>query len=398
MPLEESFFQPIFNIPVALYRFEIAVDGTHQLQYVSARFFELFEIPVTTALTDVASLFDRILIEDRPGFHRSRMDFTASEQRWNWEGRWIMPSGKVEWMRAESRQTCLPDSSIVWDGILINISDRKQVEEKLYLTNQELIVATQRKDEFIARISHEVRTPLNTILGMSDILKEEIFGVLDRQQLESLLTIDRSGEQLLSLMNDILDISNISQGKLELNFTNVAVLALCNSSLTFFTQQALDKQIQLNLQVSPGIDNIEVDERRIQQILTELLSNAVKFTPTGGSVILSVTRQEQNNDSWIDFAITDTGIGISSDDLDTIFQPFVQIDRKLNRQYVGAGLGLSLAQQLVELHGGRIILKSEIGCGSCFTMRLPEIGLTMNREFVPFNRRIGDDINEQFFN
>jgi signal transduction histidine kinase len=387
IPLEESFFQPIFNIPVALYRFKIDVDGTHRLQYVSDRLFELFDIPVTTALSDVASLFDRILLEDRPGFYRSKADFTAIEQNWKWEGRWILPSGKIEWMRAESRQTCLSDGSISWDGILINISDRKQVEEQLYLTNQELIAATQRKDEFIARISHEVRTPLNTILGMSDILKEEIFGVLDRQQLESLLTIDRSGEQLLSLMNNILDISNISQGKLELNLTNVAVLPLCNSSLTYFIQQALDKQIQLDLQVSSGIDNIEVDERRIQQILTELLSNAVKFTPTGGSIILSVTRQEQNDDgdSWIDFAITDTGIGISADDLDTIFQPFVQIDRKLNRQYVGAGLGLSLAQQLVELHGGRIILQSEIGCGSCFTMRLPEIGLTPNREFIPFD-------------
>ena len=380
MHLEESFFHPIFNIPVALYRFEIAADGTHRLQYVSDRFFELFEIPVTTALSDVASLFDRILLEDRPGFYRSRADFTVIEQSWNWEGRWILPSGKIEWMRAESRQTCLPDALIVWDGILINISDRKQVEEKLYLTNQELIAATHRKDEFIARISHEIRTPLNTILGMSDILKEEIFGVLDRPQLESLLTIDRSGAQLLSLMNDILDISNISQGKLKLNLTNVDVLSLCNSSLTFFKQQALDKQIQLDLQVAAEIDNIEIDERRIQQILTELLSNAVKFTPTGGSIIFSVTKQKQDDgNSWIDFAITDTGIGISANDLDTIFQPFVQIDRKLNRQYVGAGLGLSLAQQLVELHSGRIILQSEIGCGSCFTVRLPEVCGTIDR-------------------
>ncbi len=388
MHLEESFFHPIFNIPVALYRFEITVDGTHRLQYVSDRFFELFEIPATTALSDVASLFDRILLEDRPGFYRSRADFMAMEQHWNWEGRWILPSGKIEWMRAESRQTYLPDGLIVWDGILINISDRKQVEERLYLTNQELIEATHRKDDFIARISHEVRTPLNTILGMSDILKEGIFGVLDQKQLESLLTIDRSGEQLLSLMNDILDISNISQGKLNLNLTTVAILPMCHSILTFFKQQALDKQIQLDLQAPLGIGNIKVDERRMQQILTELLSNSVKFTPTGGSIILSVTRRDPDDDTdgWIDFAITDTGIGISAGDLATIFQPFVQIDRKLNRQYVGAGLGLSLAQQLVELHGGRIILQSEMGCGSCFTVRLPEVCWTSDREFVPFDQ------------
>lgn len=388
----------IYSQLVASYRFEIDVEGTHRLKYVSDRFFELFEIPTTTALTDVASLFDRILLEDRQGFYRSRAASNARVQAWKWEGRWILPSGRIEWIRAESRQTYLPDGSIGWDGILIDISDLKQVEAQLDLSNQELVQANRRKDEFIARISHEVRTPLNTILGMSDILKEEIFGVLDQRQLESLLTIDLSGERLLSLMNDILDISNLAQGKLALDLTTVAILPLCTSISTFFKQPVLDKQIKLELQISPGIGNISVDQRRMRQILTELLSNAVKFTPRGGSIVLSVTRQDRGEDSWLDFAITDTGIGISPDDLNTIFQPFMQIDRKLNRQYVGAGLGLSLVQQLVELHGGRIMLQSELGCGSCFTVRLPNTCLIVERDFRLFDRSISDDINGQSLN
>ena len=385
----------IANIPVALYRFEIAIDGTHQLKYVSDRFFELFEIPTTTSLTDVASLFDRILLEDRQGFHCARSDDNTLTQTWNWEGRWVMPSGKIEWLRAESRQVCLPDRSMLWDGILLNISDRKQVEDRLHQTNQSLLAATREKDEFIANISHEVRTPLNAILGMSEILKEEILGKMNRHQIASLQSIDRSSEQLLSLMNDILDISNISQGKLELEIAPVSVFAFCQSCVAFFQHQAKEKQLQLDLDISPTAGNIAVDERRLRQVLLELLSNAIKFSTSGGRIVLSVARQEEEEeeDSWIDFTVTDTGIGIAPEDLDRLFQPFVQIDRKLNRQYLGAGLGLSLAQQLVELHGGRIRLSSSLGYGSRFTVRLPASCLIVDREFVIFDRSLGDDLN-----
>ena len=384
----------IANIPVALYRFEIAIDGTHQLKYVSDRFFELFEIPTTTSLTDVASLFDRILLEDRQGFHCARSDDNTLTQTWNWEGRWVMPSGKIEWLRAESRQIYLPDRSMLWDGILLNISDRKQVEDRLHQTNQSLLAATREKDEFIANISHEVRTPLNAILGMSEILKEEILGTINLRQIESLQSIDRSSEQLLSLMNDILDISNISQGKLALEITPVSVFPFCQSCVVFFRQQAKEKQLQLDVDVSPTAGNIAVDERRLRQVLLELLSNAIKFSTSGGQIGLSVVRQDgEEENGWIDFTVTDTGIGIAPEHLDRLFQPFVQIDRKLNRQYLGAGLGLSLAQQLVELHGGRIRLSSSLGYGSRFTVRLPASCLIVDREFVIFDRSLGDDLN-----
>jgi signal transduction histidine kinase len=256
---------------------------------------------------------------------------------------------------------------------------RQADEDKIYqancrleLINQELLKAICLKDEFLATMSHELRTPLNAILGMSEALQEEVFGSLNDRQVKSVRTIKRSGQHLLSLINDILDVSKIEAGKLELDITTTLVSNLCSSSLVFIKQQALEKQIQLNMQFSPAIGNIAVDERRIRQVLINLLSNAVKFTPNGGKITLTATRKEnEDNDGWIEFAVTDSGIGIDIADQDKLFRPFVQIDSSLSRQYTGTGLGLTLVKKITELHGGHIFLNSKPNQGSCFTIRLP---------------------------
>jgi CheY-like chemotaxis protein/nitrogen-specific signal transduction histidine kinase len=254
------------------------------------------------------------------------------------------------------------------------------MEEQLYITtdrlelvSQELLRVTQIKEEFLATMSHELRTPLNAILGCTEALQEEVLGPLNERQLKSLSTIKRSGQRLLSLINDILDVSKIEAGEVALDINTIAVLPLCDSSLASIQQQAADKEIQLDLQVSSAIVNIAVDEQRMRQVLINLLSNAVKFTAARGQITLSVNQAagvEENG--AIDFAVTDTGIGIASADQDKLFQPFVQLDSKLNRQYAGAGLGLAFVKQIVELHGGRVLLQSELGQGSCFTVRLPQ--------------------------
>jgi signal transduction histidine kinase/CheY-like chemotaxis protein len=270
--------------------------------------------------------------------------------------------------------------------------ESRRINHNLEITNQELIRATQRKDEFLAAMSHELRTPLNAILGMSEALQEEVFGPLNERQIKSLRTIKRSGRHLLSLITDILDVSKIEAGKLELDITTTVVRDLCNSSLVFVKQQAFDKHIQLDVQLPPTVGNIAVDERRMRQVLINLLSNAVKFTPEGGHITLSVTRQEredsEDGSSWIDFAVTDTGMGIDSADQDKLFQPFVQLDSSLNRRHAGTGLGLTLVKQIVELHGGEIHLQSKLHHGSCFTVRLPKICLLSDQEtcsLMPFD-------------
>jgi PAS domain S-box-containing protein len=259
----------------------------------------------------------------------------------------------------------------------------------LEVINEELLHATLRKNEFLATMSHELRTPLNAILGLSEAMEDEVFGELNECQVKSLRTIRRSGRHLLSLINDILDVSKIEAGKLEPEIATTVVQDLCSSSLIFVKQQAFEKQIKLDVQLPPAVGNIAVDERRMRQLLINLLSNAVKFTPIGGKITLSVIRQEkedsEDGSSWIEFKVTDTGIGISAANQAKLFQPFVQVDSSLNRQYTGTGLGLTLVKQIAELHGGTVQLQSEPQQGSCFTVTLPHTCLLGDQDTCSFS-------------
>ncbi|GAB4367224.1 MAG: hypothetical protein Kow00121_05300 [Elainellaceae cyanobacterium] len=241
--------------------------------------------------------------------------------------------------------------------------------ERISLANAELARAARLKDEFLAGMSHELRTPLNAILGLSEALLEEIFGSLTEEQREHLATIEQSGRHLLELINDILDLSKVESGKMELDVKPVLVNELCESSLSFVKQQAHHKRIKLDCRIDPDLTEIEVDERRIRQVLVNLLSNAVKFTPDGGSVQLRA-RADSFRET-IEISITDTGIGIAPENIGKLFQPFVQLDSTLSRKYAGTGLGLALVRRIAELHGGSVTLESQEGKGSRFTVTLP---------------------------
>ena len=271
--------------------------------------------------------------------------------------------------------------------------------------NAELLRATRLKDEFLANMSHELRTPLNAILGMSESLLEEVFGSISDAQKRALTTVEDSGEHLLGLINDILELSKIEAGKLELHFSNVSVDHLCQSSLNFVKQQAFKKKMQLNVALAPDLGDVHLDERRIRQVLINLLANAVKFTPAGGRVTLKVHREPHDINlqdgppltqltqpialqascsnhpprdhcgelcCYLCISVEDTGIGISPEDQAKLFKPFVQVDSSLNRRYEGTGLGLALVKRIVELHGGSVSLRSQLGEGSCFTVCLPD--------------------------
>jgi signal transduction histidine kinase/CheY-like chemotaxis protein len=241
--------------------------------------------------------------------------------------------------------------------------------QELSAMNAQLNRAVRTKDEFLANMSHELRTPLNAILGLSEALGEQVYGPMSDPQLKSLRTIEESGRHLLSLINDILDLSKIEAGKLELQTSWVSVSDVCNSSLKFIKQQAIKKSISISLSVDPAIDAVWADERRLKQVLVNLLSNAVKFTPEHGEVGLKVSKNE--NQEAVNFTVWDTGIGISAEDQERLFKPFVQIDSGLARHHEGTGLGLALVSRLIELHGGGVSLESEPGKGSRFLVSLP---------------------------
>ena len=253
---------------------------------------------------------------------------------------------------------------------------------KLAFYNEELARATRLKDEFLASMSHELRTPLNAILGMAEGLQERVFGNITEEQSKALKTIERSGSHLLELINDILDIAKIESGKLKLDCQFTDLSRLCESSLAFIKQQALTKSIQLEIRKPLNIPEVLIDERRMRQVLINLLNNAVKFTPEGGNVTLEIKYEQSleklNLDNHISpiklqIRIIDNGIGIAQEHMEKLFEPFIQIDSALNRKYTGTGLGLSLVKRIVELHDGQVKLNSTVGEGSCFTINFPHI-------------------------
>jgi signal transduction histidine kinase len=249
------------------------------------------------------------------------------------------------------------------------IAERKQAEAELCRLNAELAWANRLKDEFIANMNHEFRTPLNVILGMSEILQEQVYGPLNDKELNCARRIEESGRHLLRLFNDILDLSKIRVGKLELIFTPVSVQSICQASLALVKQLAQPKRITAQIMGCHDVTTIRADELRLKQILINLLTNAVKFTPEGGTIGLEVKKDPEQH--VIHFSVWDTGIGIAKEDVDRLFKPFVQLNNPIFRKYEGAGLGLSLADRLAKLHGGRIAVESEVGKGSRFTLLLP---------------------------
>ena len=292
---------------------------------------------------------------------------------------------EIEFVQQISNQLAIAiQQANLFQKIQKELTEREQAELRLTESNQQLAIsnaelarATRLKDEFLANMSHELRTPLNAILGMSEALQEQVFGAINREQKESLETIASSGTHLLELINDILDVAKIESGQVDINRSQISIQELCQSSLPFIKQQALRKRINLELKIAPNLPELFIDERRIRQALINLLSNAIKFTPEKGRVSLAVSLQQNpatitgDMMSEITFAITDTGIGISSTNLEKLFKPFVQIDGSLNRQNTGTGLGLALVKSIVEIHNGKVSVTSEIGVGSCFTIVLP---------------------------
>ncbi|NTU78106.1 MAG: response regulator [Chloroflexales bacterium] len=239
----------------------------------------------------------------------------------------------------------------------------------LSLANAELARAARLKDEFLATMSHELRTPLNAILGRAEALEEAIYGPVTAEQLTALHGITESGQHLLTLINDILDLSKIESGQLTLERNTLEVDLLCTMAMRMVAQVALAKRLTLTSNLDGQVQLLDGDERRLKQILVNLLSNAVKFTPAGGQVGLEVRGDPEQQ--TVTFTVWDTGIGIAAEDMPRLFQPFVQLDSSLSRQYTGTGLGLALVARLTQAHGGSVSITSTPAQGSRFSITLP---------------------------
>jgi signal transduction histidine kinase len=239
----------------------------------------------------------------------------------------------------------------------------QEIEEK----SRQLEVADRHKSEFLASMSHELRTPLNAVIGFSEVLLDRMFGELNPKQDEYLQDILTSGRHLLSLINDILDLAKIEAGRMELEVTDFHLPQAIDNSITLIRERAARRAITLAVDVDPRLGEIKGDERKVKQVLLNLLSNAIKFTPEGGRVVV----QAGLADGFAEISVTDTGVGIAPEDHEAVFEEFRQVGSDYAKKHEGTGLGLTLSRRFVELHGGRIWVKSQLGQGSTFTFTLP---------------------------
>jgi signal transduction histidine kinase len=234
--------------------------------------------------------------------------------------------------------------------------------------SRELEVANKHKSAFLASMSHELRTPLNAIIGFSEVLLAKLFGDLNDKQDDYLKDIHTSGKHLLNLINDVLDLSKVEAGRMDLEPSQFDLPSALSDAMTLIRERATKHGIRLGLEVESGLGQITADERKFKQILLNLLSNAVKFTPDGGRVDVKASRAH----SAVEISVRDTGIGIASGDQEAVFEEFRQVGADYMSKQEGTGLGLALTRRFVELHGGRIWLSSEVGKGSTFYFTIPD--------------------------
>ncbi|HUF11651.1 MAG TPA: PAS domain S-box protein [Longimicrobiales bacterium] len=290
--------------------------------------------------------------------------------------------------------TTFHDRDRVLQGVFASARDMtelKRYEHKLQQKNVELEDASRMKSEFLANMSHELRTPLNAIIGFSEILRDGLMGEMTEKQRGFIGDIFSSGQHLLSLINDILDLSKVEAGKMLLDLEPLPVSAVFRNSLSIVREKAASRSIRLSMEGPANLGVIEADGRKVKQIVYNLLSNAVKFTSEGGQVALRTDRVKRNKvaqlagpwpgrvfpladnpfEDFLEISVTDGGIGITPEGLDQLFKPFSQIDSGLARKFEGTGLGLAMVKLLADLHGGAVAVESAVGEGSRFTVWLP---------------------------
>lgn len=247
------------------------------------------------------------------------------------------------------------------------ITERTRVEQELIDKSGEVEEANRLKSEFLAHMSHELRTPLNAIIGFSELLIDGVLGKITQKQKKCLTDILASSQHLLSLINEVLDLSKIESGKTELRLTNFTMTDIIEPLKSSIMPMLTSRKQSLEIEVPDNLPPVRADKAKVRQVLLNLISNAIKFTADGGQLKIKAAWR---ND-WCQVSVSDNGIGINQEDQERMFEPFCQLDNSLTREKSGTGLGLTIARQIIERHGGQIWVESDYGKGSRFTFTLP---------------------------
>lgn len=336
-------------------------------------------------------LLDRVHVSDRPQFLSAlaacaaRGDDPSVEFRLR-RGPLLgeQSRGHFVWVEMRCRRIEGPDGAAEIVAVTRDISERKQQEIELLKARDEAETASLAKTRFLANVSHELRTPLNAIIGFSEIIMRELYGPLGQDRYRDYARlIHESGAHLLSVVNEILDMSKIEAGKFKIFAEPFAIETVVTPCCEIMRHGAEQKSIRLQMDIEPNLPELVADKRACKQMLLNLLSNAIKFTGHGGSVRVSARRRG----SMLELAVADTGIGISHEDLPKLGNPFVQAETSYNRNFEGAGLGLSVVKGLAALHGGRMEIESELNCGTIARVLLPFAALASAAEAPAVDKR-----------
>ena len=378
------------NIPGGcIYRMEAdGPDAPRRYVYASAGIEQLHEVTPEQAVTDPRLIYDQLFDEDKQRIIRLEEECTSAGDRFEAEIRYRLPSGAIKWSHISSETMIRDDGTYVWDGVEVDITDRKEAElelarhrdelealvsertAELERTNVELVEASRAKSTFLANMSHELRTPLNSIIGFSDVLLQGLAGTMSDRQHDQIEMIHRSGMHLLSLINEVLDLSKIESGRVALKVSAFNATELVRDVLGSFGAQAAGKGLALEW-AAPGDDVVvRSDSMKVRQILLNLVGNAVKFTDRGSVRV----QLEPRPTGGARITVRDTGRGIAADLLPRIFEPFWQCDDDITRMRpAGTGLGLAISREYAEMLGGTLGVESELDKGSAFTLEVPTL-------------------------
>ena len=358
------------NVPGIVLQMRAREDGTICVPFVSDHVWDLYGLSAATIMRDPLLFFRGVHAADRPFVTRTSREAVRTVTPWRCSFRVVhAENGSIAWLRGGFVPTPQPDGSILWDGVLVDVTLLKSREEEVSRAMEQAQQASRAKTEFLANMSHELRTPLNAIIGFSEIMLSELFGPLGQPRyVEYARDMHRSGQHLLTIINTLLDVAKIEAGQMELDERSSTIGALVDDCLPFVREKVAAAGLSLRVAIPADLPSLNLDPVRMRQVLLNLLSNATKFTELGGTIVVSADRSAEGG---IALRIADTGIGMTDEEVAVALQPFRQVDNALSRRYEGTGLGLPLAQRLIELHGGKLAIDSAPGRGTTVTVLLP---------------------------
>ena len=364
------------SIPGVVYQRQVTPEGDISYTYISEGARDLFGVSPEEILADPNALFDCHGPKYRSEFRDRLLAASRELTMWDVEAQIVTPDGEEKWTHAIARPHLEPNGNVLWDGVILDATWIKKAEIELCNAKEAAETADLAKSEFLANMSHELRTPLNAIIGYSEMLSEDAEEQGNASAVEDLHRITAAGHHLLSLVNDILDLSKIEAGKMELS-----VNTFDPGQLVHDVQETIQPLVDRNgnrfiVECPPDIGEMTSDATRLRQILYNLLSNAAKFTESG-EICMRVSCEPPNNGSDMPpklvFSVSDTGIGIAPEEVDDVFNAFKQVRSANNGINGGTGLGLAISRHYCAMMGGTISAESEPGMGTTFTVRLPAV-------------------------